>query len=108
MLRALNKPEVLAVTLAAAAILAITMGVRQSVGLFVSPINTTTGLGITTISFALAVGQFTWGAIQPVAGALADRYGPDKVLVGGVLLLALGYALTPFLQSGTGLLFALG
>ncbi|MBL8482384.1 MAG: MFS transporter, partial [Rhodocyclaceae bacterium] len=47
-------------------------------------------------------------AIQPVAGALADRYGPDKVLVGGVLLLALGYALTPFLQSGTGLLFALG
>ncbi|MBL8471523.1 MAG: MFS transporter [Rhodocyclaceae bacterium] len=108
MFRALNNPQVLAITLAAAGIMIITMGVRQTMGLFVSPINTSSGLGITTISFALAVGQFTWGAIQPIAGALADRYGPTKVLTGGILLLALGYALTPLLQSGAGLLFTLG
>ena len=47
------------VIIAAAAILMVTMGVRQSMGLFVSPLNTTTGLGIATISLALAVGQFT-------------------------------------------------
>ena len=63
------------VTLAAAAILMVTMGARQSLGLFVSPLNSSTGLGITTISFALAVGQLMWGAIQPLAGAVADRYG---------------------------------
>ena len=63
-------------TLAAAAILMITMGARQSMGLFVSPLNSSTALGITTISLALAVGQFVWGAIQPVAGAVADRHGP--------------------------------
>lgn len=96
------------VTLAAAALLMVTMGVRQSFGLFVSPLNSSTGLGIATISLALAVGQFTWGAIQPIAGALADRHGPAPVLVTGILLLAAGTALTPFMDSGVGLMFALG
>ena len=44
-------------TLVAAAILMVTMGARQSLGLFVSPLNTATGLGIVTISFAMAVGS---------------------------------------------------
>jgi MFS family permease len=84
------------------------MGARQSLGLFVSPLNSSTGLGITTISFALAVGQFMWGAVQPVAGAVADRYGPGKVLVAGLIVLAAGTALTPFMTSGFGLVVALG
>lgn len=109
MLRSLvNKPGVLAVTLAAAGILMVTMGARQSLGLFLSPLNTSTGLGITTISLAMAVGQFTWGAIQPLAGAAADRYGPTKVLVAGLLLLSLGSALTPFMTSGFGLIVSIG
>ena len=41
------------ITFAAAAMLMITMGARQSLGLFVAPLNTTTGLGIVTISFAM-------------------------------------------------------
>ena len=48
-----------------------------------------------TISFAMAVGQFVWGAVQPIAGAVADRYGTGRVLAAGVLILALGSALTP-------------
>ena len=96
------------ITLAAAAILMVTMGTRQSLGLFVSPLNTTTGLGIVTISFALAVGQFMWGAVQPIAGAIADRHGPGPVLIGGIVILAVGMALTPFMGSGLGLVIALG
>jgi MFS family permease len=103
-----HQREALSVTLAAAAILMVTMGVRQSVGLFVSPINTSTGLGIAAISFALAIAQFTWGAIQPVAGAVADRYGPGPVLAIGIVVLAAGTALTPFMTSGFGLVVALG
>jgi MFS family permease len=87
-------PSAVAVTFAAAAFLMVTMGMRQSLGLFVSPINSSTGLGIASISFALAVAQFTWGAAQPVAGALADRYGAGKVLAAGLLLLAAGMAAT--------------
>lgn len=96
------------VTLAAAALLMVTMGMRQSMGLFVSPINTSTGLGIATVSFAMAVAQFVWGAAQPLAGALADRYGPGRVLAAGLLILAAGTALTPLMSSAAGLVFAMG
>ncbi len=94
--------------LIAAAILMVTMGARQSLGLFVSPLNTSTGLGIVTISLALAIGQFVWGAVQPIAGAIADRYGPGRVLAGGILVLAVGSALTPFMTSGIGLTLSIG
>jgi MFS family permease len=96
------------VTLAAAAVLMVTMGARNTLGLFVSPINSSTGLGIVTISLALAIAQFVWGAVQPLAGALADRHGPRAVLIGGLVVLALGTALTPFMTSGVALIFSLG
>jgi MFS family permease len=94
--------------LASAAIMAVTIGVRQSLGLFVSPLNTSTGLGIVTISFALAVGQFAWGAAQPLFGLLADRIGSYRVIVIGALLLTLGLAATPYMNSGLGLTVFLG
>ena len=81
------------ITFAAAAMLMVTMGARQSLGLFVSPLNTSTGLGIVTISFAMAVNQFVWGAVQPFTGAVADRYGAGRVLVAGMLIFALSSAL---------------
>ena len=96
------------ITLVAAAILMITMGVRQSMGLFLSPLNTSTGLGIATISLALAIAQFTWGAVQPITGAIADKYGPGRVLAVGLILLALGSALTPYMTSAWGIIFSLG
>jgi predicted MFS family arabinose efflux permease len=96
------------VVLLAAALLMITMGARQSMGLFVSPINTSTGLGIVAISFALAVGQFVWGLAQPIAGAYADKYGTGRVLAVGILLMALGTALTPFMTSALGLTIIMG
>lgn len=107
-LRVLNTPLSLAITLSAAGVLMITMGARQSLGLFVSPIHDSTGMGVAAISLALAVGQFAWGAIQPLAGALADRHGPRGVLWVGVLTLALGCALTPWASSGFGLTVTLG
>lgn len=97
-----------AVTLAAAAFLMVTMGARNSLGLFVSPLNSATGLGITAISLALAVGQLMWGVVQPVAGAMADRYGAARVLVAGLAVLAIGTAMTPFMTSTLGLVVSLG
>jgi MFS family permease len=108
MFRALNTPQLWIVTLSAAGILMVTMGARQSLGLFLAPLNTSTGLGVASISLAMAIGQFIWGAAQPVAGALADRYGPGRVLLGGLVLLAVGSALTPFMSSTWGLTVSLG
>ncbi len=98
----------LGITLAAAGIMMVTMGARQSLGLFVGPLNTSTGLGLATISFALAIGQFVWGAVQPIAGAAADRWGPKPVLTAGILILALGCSVAPFMNSGMGLTISLG
>lgn len=94
--------------LAASVILMITMGIRLSLGLYLSPINTSTGLGIASISLALAVGQFMWGASQPVFGALADRYGPGGALFSGAVMMVLGLALTPYMDSQWGLTLSLG
>ena len=108
MFRSLNTSALWAVTLSAAGILMISMGARQSIGLFLAPLNASTGLGIASISLAMAVGQFSWGAIQPIAGALADCYGPSRVLAGGLILLSLGSAVTPFMSGTWGLIFSLG
>jgi MFS family permease len=95
-------------TLIAAAMLMITMGARQTIGLFIAPLNAATGLGIVAISLAAAIGQFTWGLAQPIFGALADRFGPGRVLVFGGLLLAGGLALTPFVHTELQLILVLG
>ncbi|NBQ89552.1 MAG: MFS transporter, partial [Betaproteobacteria bacterium] len=94
--------------LGAAAILLITQGARQSLGLFVAPLDRDTGLGIASVSFAFAVSQFMWGFAQPFFGALATRWGTRRVLVSGALLVALGTALTPFARTSATLTLSLG
>ena len=108
MFRTLNTTALWTVTLAAAGILMVSMGARQSIGLFLAPLDASTGLGIVSISLAMAIGQFMWGAVQPIAGAVADRYGPGRVLFAGLVLLAGGSAATPFMNSTWGLVLSLG
>jgi MFS family permease len=96
------------VLLAAAGTFALTMGTRQSMGLFLGPLNTATGLGLGSISLAFAVGQLWWGLTQPFAGAMADRVGAGRVLLVGACLVALGTMLTPLMTTTAGLVFAIG
>ncbi len=96
------------VLLAAAGTFALTMGTRQTMGLFLSSVNTATGLGIGSISLAFAFGQLWWGLTQPFAGAFADRVGAGRVLFIGVALVALGTVITPFMTTTAGLIFSIG
>ena len=96
------------VLLAAGGTFALMMGARQSMSLFLSPLNTATGLGLASISLAFAFGQLWWGLTQPLAGIVADRYGAGRVLFVGVLLVAIGTALIPFMTTTVGLIFAIG
>src|SRR5437763_15307644 len=96
------------VLLAAAGTFAVTMGTRQSMGLFLPALNTSTGLGLGSISLAFAFGQLWWGLTQPFAGALADRYGAGRVLTVGLALMCVGTILTPFMTTTLGLILAIG
>lgn len=94
--------------LVASAVMMITTGTRLTSGLFLSPLNTATGLGVATISFVMAVAQLMWGVAQPVFGAVADKYGPGRVIALGGVMLAVGTAATPFVGSEWALLLTMG
>jgi MFS family permease len=96
------------VLLAGAGAYALTMGTRQTMGLFLGSLNTATGLGVGSISLAFAFGQLWWGLTQPFAGAIADRVGAGRVLLLGVLLVAAGTIVTPYMTTTAGLVFAIG
>jgi predicted MFS family arabinose efflux permease len=92
----------------AALVFALVFGVRQSQALFIGPLNTATGLGIATISLAFATAQLMWGVTQPVAGALADRWGSARVVAIGAVLVAVGTWLTPHARSAWELIVVIG
>ena len=96
------------VLLASAGTFALTMGTRQTMGLFLGPLNTATGLGLGSISLAFAFGQLWWGLTQPFAGALADKLGAGRVLLIGACLVAVGTLITPLMTSTLGLILAIG
>jgi predicted MFS family arabinose efflux permease len=93
------------VALTAGALTAIAMGGRQAFGMFVSPLNTATGLGLAAISLALALGQLGIGIAQPLLGRWADRTGPTRVIAIGAGVLALSTA-APVLSLAGPVLFA--
>jgi MFS family permease len=96
------------VLFAAAGTFALAMGTRQTMGLFMPNLDGATGLGIANISLAFAFGQLWWGLTQPFAGAIADRIGAGRVLFAGLLLVALGTLITPYMTTTLGLIFAIG
>jgi MFS family permease len=96
------------VLLAAAGTFGLTMGTRQTMGLFLSSLNTSTGLGLASISLAFAFGQIFWGLTQPFAGAIADKAGVGRILLVGIVMVAIGTFITPYMTSTAGLIFAIG
>jgi len=74
------------------AIALIAFGPRSSLGQFLTPLSFERGWGRETFSFAIALQNLLWGAAQPFAGAIADRFGPTRVLSAGAVLYAAGLA----------------
>src|SRR5690554_2434624 len=80
----------LVVILAGCLIAMVGFGVRSVFGLFLEPMTEAQGWSRETFGLAMAIQNLLWGIGVPVAGALADRYGPPKVLAGGAVIYALG------------------
>ncbi|TDF65715.1 MFS transporter [Cupriavidus sp. L7L] len=98
----------LTIALAAGAVFALGLGLRQSLPLFISLLNSHTGVGYATVSLAFGVSQLMWGVAQPVAGAIADRWGPRPVMIAGATLFAAAVAATPAADSAIALMLLIG
>jgi predicted MFS family arabinose efflux permease len=80
-------------------IIAVCMGLRQSLGLFMRPMTLELGISAATFAFAIALQNIVWGLSQPFVGALADRYGTRPVLIGTALIYAAGLLLMVFAKA---------
>ena len=76
-------------------VMMLAFGIRQTYGLFLTPISDTLGWPRGIFSFAIALQSLIWGLAQPLLGGLADRYGSAKV----VALSALAYMAGLYLMS---------
>ena len=109
----IRRNTVLVIT-AGALIISLSMGVRQTFGLFLDPITTALNIGRESFALSMAVQQLLWGIFQPFAGMVSDKFGAGRVLVSGALAYALGLvvlsgATSIFeLQLGAGLLIGFG
>ena len=89
-------------------IVAVSMGIRQSFGVFLQPVVTDLELTRTTFGLTIAIQNLIWGLAQPFAGMLADKYGSFRVLILSSLLYIAGLVLTATTSSATGLHLSLG
>src|SRR5215468_4316179 len=71
----------------------LSFGPRSALGFFLTPMSEDNGWGRDVFSLALAVQNLLWGAAQPFAGAIDDRYGALRVLAGGAAMYVLGLSL---------------
>lgn len=98
----------LVLVIAGCIIAAATNGVRNSFGLFTLPVTGDLGISRETWALALAIQNLAWGITQPFAGGFADKYGTGRVIAAGLVVYAVGLALTAISPSGTVLFFTAG
>lgn len=91
-----------------ALVVTLTMGVRQSFGMFMQPIGRDFGIGREYFGFAIAVQNLMFGLAQPFVGALADRYGVRRVLALGALVYAAGLVVAALVLAPAGIMLSLG
>ena len=79
----------------------IAFGPRSTLGFFLTPMSNANHWGRDVFAFALAIQNLLWGAGQPLAGVIADRFGAPRVLSAGALLYAVGLVLMTHATSGS-------
>jgi predicted MFS family arabinose efflux permease len=83
----------LPILIGASVMLTLSMGLRQSLGLFMQPLTQDIRISVSDFTLALAVQNLAWGFLQPFAGALTVRYGFRAIMVVGAMLYVAGLVL---------------
>jgi MFS family permease len=83
----------LPILIGASIMLTLSMGLRQSLGIFMQPLTHDIGITVSHFTLALAVQNLAWGFLQPLAGAMTVRYGFRPIMVVGALAYIAGLVL---------------
>jgi predicted MFS family arabinose efflux permease len=96
------------IVLSAAASVSLSLGARQTFGLFLLPLGVEHGIGATVLGASVAIHNLVWGISQPFAGAIADRFGTGRVALGGAAIYAAGLLLPAIAPNAATLLIGIG
>ncbi len=91
-----------------AALLSVAMGLRQSLGLFMTPAVRDLGIAVSEFTLAIAVQNLIWGFAQPIAGALAQQRGFRAVLTAGAVLYVAGLGVFALAGGALGIMLGAG
>lgn len=94
----------LPILIGASVMLSLSMGIRQSLGVLMTPATREIGISVSEFTLAIAIQNLAWGFLQPIVGAWAGKYGYRRLLMFGSLLYVAGLIL---LASAHGLLAVL-
>ncbi|WP_286238742.1 MFS transporter [Neptuniibacter halophilus] len=94
------------VVAAAFIILGCNMGVRLTTGLLLPEISLDLSIPTSELAFGFGVQNLLWGAVSPIAGMLAERYGTAKILLMGALIFIAGMIWAALTESSLGFFIA--
>src|SRR5262245_18286666 len=89
----------LPILIGASMMLTLSMGLRQSFGIFMQPLTHDIGISVSQFTLALAVQNLAWGFLQPVAGALSVRWGFKPIMIVGSVMYIVGLVLMATAQG---------
>ncbi len=98
----------LPVLVGASLMLTLSMGLRQSLGIFMQPLTHDVAISISEFTLAIAVQNLAWGFLQPVAGAMTVRLGFRAIMVVGALLYVAGLVLMASAQGFLSIMIGAG
>src|SRR5471030_2405741 len=99
---------VMPILIGASAMLTLSMGIRQTFGLFLQPVTRDIALSVSDFTLAFSIQNLAWGVLQPVAGAVVVRLGFRRVLVGGACLYLMGLLVLAASQGLAGVVIGAG
>ena len=96
------------ILIGASLMLTLSMGIRQSLGIFMQPLTQDIAISISQFTVAIAIQNLAWGFTQPIAGACAARYGFRPVVLTGAGLYIAGLVLMAAAQGFLSIMIGAG
>lgn len=98
----------LPILIGASLMLSLSMGLRQSLGIFLQPLTHDVGISVSDFTLAIAVQNLAWGFLQPFAGALTVRFGFRAIMTVGSVLYVAGLVLMAGAQGFVSIMLGAG